>query len=106
MGAAFGGMLRRDRVRWGMTEAQAARCFLVSLNFYRQLEAGTGSPTFETYSGDLRPVRLAPVVHRPEGAVPAVPIAASMGPMAMPATAMPIRSGMWALQTLPLPYMS
>jgi hypothetical protein len=30
-------MLRRDRIRWGMTEAQAARRFGVSLNFYRAL---------------------------------------------------------------------
>jgi DNA-binding XRE family transcriptional regulator len=50
MAAAFRGMLRRDRERWGMTEAQAARRFGLTLNFYRQLEAGTASPSFETYS--------------------------------------------------------
>ena len=50
MAAAFRELLRRDRTRWGMTEAQAARRFGVTLNFYRQLEGGPAWPSFETYS--------------------------------------------------------
>jgi len=50
MAAAFRGMLRRDRIRWGMTEAQAARRFRVTLNFYRQLEEGPAWPSYETSS--------------------------------------------------------
>jgi hypothetical protein len=43
------GMLRRDRERWGMRECQAARRIGVSVREYRELEAGTRSPTFETW---------------------------------------------------------
>jgi len=47
--AAFPEMLRRDRERWGMRECQAAWRFGASLPEYRELEAGTRSPTFETW---------------------------------------------------------
>ena len=47
--AAFPEMLRRDRERWGMRERQAAWRFGVSLPEYRELEAGTPLPTFETW---------------------------------------------------------
>jgi transcriptional regulator with XRE-family HTH domain len=53
MAAAFGGILRRDRIRWGMTEAQAARRFGATIDFYRQLEAGPAWPSFETLLRDL-----------------------------------------------------
>ncbi len=47
--AAFPDMLRRDRERWGMGESQAAWRFGVSRPEYRELEAGTRLPTFETW---------------------------------------------------------
>jgi predicted transcriptional regulator len=46
----FGGdMLERDRTRWGLSVGQAAWRFGVSAGAYRELEAGTRSPSFETY---------------------------------------------------------
>jgi transcriptional regulator with XRE-family HTH domain len=45
----FTDMLRRDRERWGMTEAQTARRFRVSLRDYREIEAGERDPDFATY---------------------------------------------------------
>jgi hypothetical protein len=42
-------MLRRDRERWGMTEAEAARRFRVSLRAYREIEAGERMLDFATY---------------------------------------------------------
>jgi DNA-binding XRE family transcriptional regulator len=54
MTAAFAGMLRLDRERRGMTEAQAARRFGVTLDFYRQLEVGTVLPSWEVYDAAAR----------------------------------------------------
>ena len=42
-------MLRRDRERWAMRECQAAWRFGVSVREYRELEASTRSPSFETW---------------------------------------------------------
>jgi predicted transcriptional regulator len=42
-------MLKRDRERWGMSEAQAARCFRVSSATYRRVEAGEEFPSREMY---------------------------------------------------------
>jgi DNA-binding XRE family transcriptional regulator len=42
-------MLRDDRRRWGLTEAQAARRFGVSLRAYRSFEAGEAAPNYATY---------------------------------------------------------
>lgn len=44
MVAAFAGMLRRDRERRGMTEAQAAPRFGVTLDIYRRLEVRRCAP--------------------------------------------------------------
>ena len=49
--AAFLGMLRRDRERWGMRECQAAWCFGVIIREYRELEEGTRAPTLEPWTG-------------------------------------------------------
>lgn len=43
-------MLRDDRLRWGMTEAQAARRFGVPLTTYKRFEAGEQAPNFEVYN--------------------------------------------------------
>jgi predicted transcriptional regulator len=45
----FGDMLERDRIRWGLSIGQAAWRFGVSAREYRELEAGTAWPSFETY---------------------------------------------------------
>jgi hypothetical protein len=45
----FGDMLQRDRTRWGLSIGQAAWRFHVSPAVYRELEAGTRWPSFETY---------------------------------------------------------
>ncbi|MDP9331243.1 MAG: helix-turn-helix domain-containing protein [Actinomycetota bacterium] len=45
----FAAMLHRDRERTGYSVAQAARRFGVSPNEYRELEAGTRWPSFDTY---------------------------------------------------------
>jgi DNA-binding XRE family transcriptional regulator len=42
-------ILRRDRQRWGMSEAEAARRFGISLHVYREIEAGTRFLDFTTY---------------------------------------------------------
>lgn len=42
-------MLACDRERSGLTVAQAARRLGVSPATYREIEAGTRSPTFETW---------------------------------------------------------
>ena len=42
-------MLRRDRERCEMRECQAAWRFGVIVREYRELEAGTRFPTFETW---------------------------------------------------------
>jgi hypothetical protein len=42
-------MLERDRKRWGLTVGLAAWRFGVSAAEYRELEAGTRSPSFEAY---------------------------------------------------------
>jgi len=42
-------VLRRDRERWRMRVAGAAWRFGVSVREYRELEAGTRSPTFESW---------------------------------------------------------
>jgi hypothetical protein len=42
-------MIRRDRERWGMREAEAAWRFGVTVREYRELEAGTRWPTFDTF---------------------------------------------------------
>ena len=42
-------MLRRDRERLGMRVCEAAWRFGVRVREYRQLEAGTRSPSFETW---------------------------------------------------------
>jgi hypothetical protein len=44
--AAFGGTLRRDRERWGLSISRASWLFGVSVREYRELEAGERSPTF------------------------------------------------------------
>ena len=48
--AAYSGMLERDRRRWGLRVARASWLLGVSVREYRELEAGTRSPTFDTYS--------------------------------------------------------
>jgi transcriptional regulator with XRE-family HTH domain len=45
----FTDMLKRDRERWGMSEAQAARRFGVTLRAYREIEAGERFLEFDTY---------------------------------------------------------
>jgi predicted transcriptional regulator len=45
----FADMLRRDRERWELSVGQAAWRFGVSPAAYRELEAGTRSPSFDTY---------------------------------------------------------
>ncbi|MDP9331203.1 MAG: helix-turn-helix domain-containing protein [Actinomycetota bacterium] len=45
----FAAMLRRDRERWGLTIAQAAWRLGVRSSEYRELEAGTRWPSFDTY---------------------------------------------------------
>jgi transcriptional regulator with XRE-family HTH domain len=45
----FGDVLRRDRERYGLSIAQAARRFGVRPSEYREIEAGTRWPSFETY---------------------------------------------------------
>jgi transcriptional regulator with XRE-family HTH domain len=45
----FGDMLRRDRERWGLSVAQAAWRFGVRPSEYREIEAGTRWPDFDTY---------------------------------------------------------
>jgi len=44
----FAGMLERDRRRHGFRICQAARLLGVSVRQYRELEAGTVSPSFAT----------------------------------------------------------
>jgi DNA-binding XRE family transcriptional regulator len=46
----FTDMLKRDRERWGMTEAQAARRFGLSLRTYRGIEAGEELFDFDAHS--------------------------------------------------------
>ena len=46
----FTQMLKRDRKRWGMTEAQAAFRFRVSRRDHREIEAGTGFLDFAAYT--------------------------------------------------------
>lgn len=48
--ASYSSMLRRDRERWGLSVARASWLFGVSVREYRDLERGTRSPTFDTYS--------------------------------------------------------
>jgi DNA-binding XRE family transcriptional regulator len=45
----FGDMLERDRKRWGLSVGQAAWRFGVNPAVYREIEAGTRWPSFETY---------------------------------------------------------
>jgi DNA-binding XRE family transcriptional regulator len=45
----FGDMLKRDRTRWGLSVGQAAWRVGVSPAVYREIEAGTRWPSFETY---------------------------------------------------------
>jgi hypothetical protein len=45
----FGDLLQRDRERWGLTVGQAAWRFGIIPAVYRELEAGTRFPNFETY---------------------------------------------------------
>jgi hypothetical protein len=45
-----------------MRQAEAAWRFGVSIPEYRELEAGTRLPTFETWEADLQAVRVAPDV--------------------------------------------
>jgi predicted transcriptional regulator len=45
----FSDMLRQDRERWGLSVGQAAWRFGVKPAEYRELEAGTRSPSFEVY---------------------------------------------------------
>jgi hypothetical protein len=47
--AAFPSMLERDRRREGLRVCRAAWVLGLSVAEYRQLEAGTRSPTFETW---------------------------------------------------------
>ena len=55
--AAYATMMRRDRKREGLRECRAAWLLGVSVREYRELEAGTRSPTFET--SDMQAVRMA-----------------------------------------------
>ena len=45
----FAGMLDRDRKRCGLRNCQVASHLGVSVREYRELEAGTRFPTFETW---------------------------------------------------------
>jgi transcriptional regulator with XRE-family HTH domain len=45
----FGDMLRRDRERSGLSVGQAAWRFGVRPSEYREIEAGTRWPSFDTY---------------------------------------------------------
>ena len=45
----FSDMLRRDRERWSLSVGQAAWRFGLRAAEYRELEAGTRSPSFEVY---------------------------------------------------------
>jgi Helix-turn-helix domain len=45
----FANLLRRDRERWGLSVGQAAWRFGLRVAENRELEAGTRSPSFETY---------------------------------------------------------
>jgi predicted transcriptional regulator len=45
----FADTLRRDRTRWGLSVGHAAWRFGVRPAAYRELEAGTRWPSFETY---------------------------------------------------------
>jgi ribosome-binding protein aMBF1 (putative translation factor) len=45
----FGDFVRRDRERSGLSTAQAAWRFCVSTRVYREIEAGTRWPDFDTY---------------------------------------------------------
>jgi predicted transcriptional regulator len=45
----FADVLQRDRTRWGLSVGQAAWRFGVSPAVYREIEAGTRWPTFDTY---------------------------------------------------------
>jgi hypothetical protein len=45
----FAGMLETDRKRWGLRVCRAAWLLGVSVRQYRELEAGTASPSFETW---------------------------------------------------------
>jgi transcriptional regulator with XRE-family HTH domain len=47
----FADMLERDRRRRGFTVGQVAWRLGVSPQEYRELEAGTGLPTFDTWDG-------------------------------------------------------
>jgi DNA-binding XRE family transcriptional regulator len=47
-------MLRRDRERWGVSEAKAARRFGISLRTYRGIEAGEELFDFDAYSAMCR----------------------------------------------------
>ena len=46
----FAQMLQRDRERWGLRVARASWLFGVTVREYRELEAGTVKPSFDTYS--------------------------------------------------------
>jgi predicted transcriptional regulator len=50
MVAMFATMLKRDRERWGLRVGRASWLFGVSVHEYRELEAGTLKPDFDTYS--------------------------------------------------------
>jgi predicted transcriptional regulator len=45
----FAQMLKRDRERWGLRVARASWLFGVTVREYRELEAGTAKPSFDTY---------------------------------------------------------
>jgi hypothetical protein len=47
--AMLSDMLKRDRERWGMTEAQAARRFRLSIRAYREIESGERFLDFAIY---------------------------------------------------------
>lgn len=49
MVAMFGQMLRRDRERSGLSIARASWLVGVTPREYKELEAGTRAPSFETY---------------------------------------------------------
>jgi DNA-binding XRE family transcriptional regulator len=50
MGSMFVEMLLGDRERWGLTQAQAARRFGLSLRTYREIEAGEELFDYDAYS--------------------------------------------------------
>ena len=57
----FTDIVKRDRERWGMSEAQAARRFLVSVSAYREIEAGERFLEFDTYDAICKLFRVAAV---------------------------------------------